>query len=131
MKAGNIVLGIVGLVFAGFGWMLLDSGHSKSNPVAMGSASLSLAIASGQPVLLDFYADWCGPCKAVAPELEALSKEWAGKARVVRVNVDQQQALAQQYAISGIPAFVVLKKGKEVNRAVGGLPKEEIRKLVF
>jgi thioredoxin 1 len=131
MKAGNLVLGLVGLIFAGFGWMLLDSGSSKSSPASTGSATLNLAIASGQPVLLEFYADWCGPCKMVAPELEALSKEWTGKAKIVRVNVDQQKALAQQYGVNGIPAFVVLRKGKEVNRAVGGMPRDEIRKLVF
>jgi thioredoxin 1 len=130
MKAGNLVLLLVMLPLVGFGWMLMDSGNSKSAP-DMGSVSLQVAVASGQPVLLEFYADWCGPCKMVAPELEALSKEWSGKAKIVRVNVDQQRDLAQKYNITGIPAFVVLKGGKEVNRAVGGMPKEQISKLVF
>ena len=130
MKAGNIVLWAVILLLGGFGWMLMDSGSSKSSP-SMGSAALQVAVSSGQPVLLEFYADWCGPCKMVAPELEALSKEWSGKAKIVRVNVDDQRELAQKYSVEGIPAFVVLRGGKEVKRAVGGMPRDMIRKLVF
>ena len=131
MKAGNIVLGIVSLIFAAFAWMLLETGVFRSSPAAIESASLNLALAGGQPVLLEFYADWCGPCLMVAPDLEALTQEWTGKAQVIRVNVDKQQALTQQYGIKSIPAFVVFRKGKEVTRAAGGLSKDEIRRLMF
>ena len=131
MKVDNIIMSIVGLFLLGFGWMVLDTGGKKSSKVGTGNLGLSAAIASGQPVLLEFYADWCGPCQQVAPILEELRAEWSGKAKIVRVNVDQDRELAHKYGASSIPAFVVLRNGKETNRAVGGMPKEMIRKLIF
>ena len=81
------------------------------------------AIASGI-VLVDFYADWCGPCKMLAPVLEEVSEEYAGKVNFFNVDVDENPDLAMQYKIMNIPALVVLKKGEKVDTQVGFAPKE-------
>jgi thioredoxin 1 len=81
---------------------------------------------SSQPVLVDFWAPWCGPCKMVAPELEAVAAEYAGKAVVAKINVDEQPQLAGQFNVMGIPTMVVFKDGKEVNRIVGFRPRREL-----
>ena len=71
------------------------------------------------PVLLDFYADWCGPCKMLAPVLHEIAEENAGTLKVGKVNVDEQMELAMRYQVSSIPMLVVLKDGKPVSKAVG------------
>jgi thioredoxin 1 len=82
------------------------------------------------PVLVDFWAVWCGPCKAVAPVVEELAKENAGKLKVVKVDVDQNQSLAMNYRVMSIPTLLVFKNGAVVNQAIGALPKAELQKLV-
>ncbi|MDR7866054.1 MAG: thioredoxin [Sporomusaceae bacterium] len=81
---------------------------------------------SAQPVLVDFWAPWCGPCKMVAPELEAVAADYDGKAVVAKVNVDEQPELAGQFKVMGIPTMVVFKNGAEVNRIVGFRPRRDI-----
>ena len=71
------------------------------------------------PVLVDFYADWCGPCKMTAPVLEKLSGELEGKLSVVKINVDEDPDIAQEYQVMSIPNLVVFKGGAVVNRAIG------------
>jgi thioredoxin 1 len=80
----------------------------------------------GKPVLVDFWASWCGPCKMVAPELEAVGMEYEGKALVVKVNVDEQQQLASNYNVMGIPTLLLFKDGVEVNRIVGYRPRKDL-----
>jgi thioredoxin 1 len=80
----------------------------------------------GKPVLVDFWASWCGPCKMVAPELEAVGVEYEGKALVVKVNVDEQQQLASNYNVMGIPTLLLFKDGVEVNRIVGYRPRKDL-----
>lgn len=80
--------------------------------------------------LLDFHADWCGPCQMMKPVLEELEKEFGGKVEIVRVNVDEQPAEASKYGVMSIPTFVVLKDDKEVGRKVGFTPKAELLKLI-
>ena len=71
------------------------------------------------PVLVDFYADWCGPCKAMAPVVETLADEYAGKAKVGKMNTDENQDIAMEYGILSIPTFLVFKGGKVVNKMIG------------
>lgn len=81
---------------------------------------------SPQPVLVDFWAPWCGPCKMVGPEVEAVAEAYDGKAVVAKVNVDEQPQIAGQYGVSGIPTMIVFKNGKEANRVVGFRPRKDI-----
>ena len=83
-----------------------------------------------KPVLLDFYADWCGPCKMLAPVLHEIAEENAGTLKVGKVNVDEQMELAMRFQVSSIPMLVVFKDGKEITKSVGYRPKSEIAAMV-
>lgn len=82
------------------------------------------------PVLLEFGAEWCGPCKTVAPELEALSKELEGKARVVSVDIDKSPQLARAMGIQSVPTFVVFHQGKPIGGKAGAMRKAELRAML-
>ncbi len=82
------------------------------------------------PVLVDFWAVWCGPCQMVGPILSEIAEENEGKIKVGKVNVDEQPELAQQFGIMSIPTMMVFKGGEKVNQQVGAVPKEEILKLL-
>ncbi len=76
---------------------------------------------SKEPVLVDFFAEWCGPCKAMAPALEQIATEMAGKVKVVKLDVDQNPNVTQKYRIQAMPTLIMFAGGKEVNRNVGAL----------
>lgn len=81
-------------------------------------------------VLVDFYADWCGPCKMIAPILAELSSELDGSADIVKVNVDEEGTLAQRFDVMSIPTLILFKDGKPVGRKTGFLPKPELEKFI-
>ena len=84
---------------------------------------------SEKPVLVDFYADWCGPCNAMAPVIEELAKELEGKVKVGKINVDENPDIAVEYNVMSIPTLIVFKNGKEEKRLVGLRNKEELINL--
>lgn len=84
---------------------------------------------SDVPVLLDFWATWCGPCRMIAPDLEKIAAENAGTLKVGKVNVDEEYELAMQFGVTSIPLLVVMKDGKIVSKAVGAMPKAKIEAL--
>ena len=88
------------------------------------------ALKSTLPVLVDFWAPWCGPCRMVSPALEQIANEQAGKLKLIKVNTDDAPALSQQYGVRGIPTMVVLKGGREVGRMVGAQPSAALRSWV-
>ncbi|MBN2195904.1 MAG: thioredoxin fold domain-containing protein [Polyangiaceae bacterium] len=82
------------------------------------------------PVLLEFGAEWCGPCKQVAPELEALAGELAGKAKIMTVDIDRSPVLAQQLGVQSVPTFVVFHQGRPVTGKVGALRRKQLREML-
>ncbi|OOM06646.1 thioredoxin [Clostridium saccharobutylicum] len=94
------------------------------------SAEFKNEIESGI-VLVDFFATWCGPCKMLAPVLEGLSSELEGKAKIIKVDIDQSPDLADQFQISSVPTMIIFKDGQKADMLVGFLPKERIQESIL
>jgi thioredoxin 1 len=88
--------------------------------------SFSELINNETPVLVDFYADWCGPCKIMAPVIQDIAKDLEGKMKVIKINTDKNAAVSNQYGIQGIPTFILFKKGKVLWRQSGAMPKHQM-----
>ena len=88
------------------------------------------AMQAGQPVLVDFWAEWCGPCRAIAPMIDELATNYAGKAKVGKVDIDSNRDIALRFGIQSIPTILLLKDGEVVNKWVGMQPKPVIQKAL-
>ena len=82
------------------------------------------------PVLVDFYADWCGPCKMMAPIVESLAESYEGKVKVGKCNIDEEMDIAQRYRVMSIPTFIIFKDGQAVETSVGAMSREELENKI-
>ena len=113
--------------------MLKMSGETQktvSSPVKVDASNFDRVLAENTNVVVDFWAEWCMPCRIVAPIIEELAKEFAGKVVFAKLNTDENPSIAARYSISAIPTLIFFKNGKPVDQVVGALPKGELRRWV-
>lgn len=101
------------------------------HPIPLGDDQLERVVRDAEvPVLVDFYADWCGPCKIMAPTLDALARDRAGRALVAKLDTDRNPTMAARFGIRGIPTLIAFRGGREVSREVGALPRPRLEALL-
>jgi len=91
---------------------------------------VSEVLSSDVPVLVDFWATWCGPCRSISPIVEELAKEFSGRVKVTKLNVDESPATPTQYGVRGIPTLILFKGGKIFDQIVGAVPKARLKALI-
>ena len=102
-----------------------------SNAIPVTDASFdSEVLKAATPVLVDFWAPWCGPCRAVGPTVDAIAEEFKGRVKVVKLNTDEEQEITVKYGVGSIPTLMVFKNGELVERIMGNRPKAELAALV-
>ncbi|WP_202318601.1 thioredoxin [Archaeoglobus neptunius] len=110
------------------------SGEEKikavDTPVKLNTANFDETLKKYENVVIDFWAEWCMPCRMIAPVVEELAKEYAGKVVFGKLNTDENPAIASRYGISAIPTLIFFKNGRPVDQVVGALPKSEIKRWV-
>lgn len=97
-----------------------------TEPIHLSDANFKATVEAKPLILVDFYADWCHPCRMISPEVEALAKEYDGKLIVGKLNVDENRKTATEYQVMSIPTLVLFKEGKAVERIVGAVPRSFI-----
>jgi thioredoxin 1 len=99
-----------------------------SDPIALTDDNFSFEVLRAEtPVLVDFWAAWCGPCRMVAPIVEELANEYAGRAKICKLDVDDAQKTAGEYGIRSIPTLLIFKEGKVADQVIGAVPKSQIK----
>lgn len=101
-----------------------------SNVKHIGDAEFKATVESNPTVLVDFWAPWCGPCKAIGPVLDTLADEYKGRATIAKVNVDENAATAAEFGIRSIPTLIVFKNGKIINQITGSATKQQLQDLI-
>jgi thioredoxin 1 len=103
---------------------------SSENIVTLTTSNFDDQTKAGTPILVDFWAEWCGPCRMVAPVLEQLAKDYSGKVRIGKVNVDEHSGLAAQFGVQSIPTLLLIKQGKVVEQFIGATSRDVLAKLL-
>lgn len=105
-------------------------GKKRYSPVHVTDARFNSILKKNPAVLIDFWAEWCGPCKAIAPRIAELSEKYAGRVFFGKVDIDKNPKTADSFGVRSIPTLLLLEKGKEVDRIIGSAPKRTIEKAV-
>ncbi len=103
---------------------------ANDNIIELNEKNFQSELEDGSPLLVDFWAEWCGPCRMVAPVLDELASQYDGKVRIGKLNVDQNQQLSMQFGVQSIPTFLLFKDGEVMDRMMGAMPKGAFEKFI-